>query len=91
MTLVTALLFSSLGGHGCRNYGGNRGITGDAISGIPAATAGGLYLFGSISAACSSLANWVLYKDVLNIEQGQIIGFVVPFAGVLASYSPAFY
>ncbi len=83
MTLVTALLFSSLGGMGAVIMVGTVVLPVMLSLGIPAATAGGLYLFGINLGGMFNLANWVLYKDVLNIEQGQIIGFVLPFAGVL--------
>jgi hypothetical protein len=90
MTLVTALLFSSLGGLGAVIMVGTVVLPVMLSLGISAATAGGLYLFGINLGGMFNLANWALYKDVLLIEQSKIVSFVMPFAGVLCAVLIAF-
>ncbi|MBX9721234.1 MAG: hypothetical protein K2X81_07560, partial [Candidatus Obscuribacterales bacterium] len=69
MTLVTALLFSSLGGLGAVIMVGTVVLPVMLSLGIPAAIAGGLYLFGINLGGMFNLSNWVLYKEVLNVQQ----------------------
>lgn len=90
MTLVTALLFSSLGGLGAVIMVGTVVLPVMLSLGIAAPVAGGLYLFGINLGGMFNLANWVLYRDVLNISQDQIISFVLPFAGLLSVVLIAF-
>lgn len=90
MTLVTALLFSSLGGLGAVIMVGTVVLPVMLSLGISAATAGGLYLFGINLGGMFNLANWALYKDVLKIDQQNIVSFVLPFAGILTTVLIAF-
>lgn len=90
MTAVTALLFSSLGGLGAVIMVGTVILPVMLSLGIPAATAGGLFLFGISLGGMFNLANWTLYIDVLGIRQSQIILFVLPFAGILFAVAAAF-
>lgn len=90
MTLVTALLFSSLGGLGAVIMVGTVVLPVMLSLGISAATAGGLYLFGINLGGMFNLSNWVLYRDVLNVEQSQIVAFVLPFAAILSMALVAF-
>jgi C4-dicarboxylate transporter, DcuC family len=90
MTLVTALLFSSLGGLGAVIMVGTVVLPVMLSLGIPAAVAGGLYLFGINLGGMFNLSNWVLYRDVLNIEQAQIVNFVLPFSAILSMVLIAF-
>ncbi len=90
MTLVTALLFSSLGGLGAVIMVGTVVLPVMLSLGIPAAIAGGLYLFGINLGGMFNLSNWVLYKEVLNVQQSQIVGFVLPFAAILTTVLIAF-
>lgn len=90
MTLVTALLFSSLGGLGAVIMVGTVVLPVMLSLGISAATAGGLYLLGINLGGMFNLANWALYKDVLLIEQSKIVAFVMPFAAVLCTVLIAF-
>ena len=83
MTLVTALLFSSLGGLGAVIMVGTVVLPVMLSLGIAAPTAGALFLFGINLGGMFNLANWVLYKDVLGIEQDKIIAFVVPFSAII--------
>ena len=85
MTLVTALLFSSLGGLGAVIMVGTVVLPVMLSLGIPAATAGGLYLFGINLGGMFNLSNWVLYKEVLSVQQDHIVGFVLPFAGIICA------
>lgn len=84
MTLVTALLFSSLGGLGAVIMVGTVVLPVMLSLGIAAPVAGGLFLLGINMGGMFNLSNWVLYKDVLNIEQSQIVKFVIPFAGIIS-------
>ncbi len=85
MTLVTALLFSSLGGLGAVIMVGTVVLPVMLSLGISAATAGGLYLLGINLGGMFNLSNWVLYKEVLNVQQDTIVAFVLPFAGILSA------
>ena len=83
LTLVTALLFSTLGGLGAVIMVGTIILPVMISLGIPAHAAGGLFLFGISLGGMFNLTNWQLYSDVLAIGQGEIIGFVVPFSLVV--------
>lgn len=85
MTLVTALLFSSLGGLGAVIMVGTVVLPVMLSLGISAATAGGLFLFGISLGGMFNLANWTLYMGVLGIPQESIVSFVVPFAAVVVA------
>lgn len=80
LTLVTALLFSTLGGLGAVIMVGTIILPVMLSIGISNVTAGGLYLFGISLGGMFNLANWQLYIDVLGVKQEQIVRFVVPFA-----------
>lgn len=84
LMLVTALLFSCLGGLGAVIMVGTIVLPVMLSIGIQPLTAGGLYLFGISLGGMFNLANWKLYMDVLAIEQAAIQAYVVPFAGILA-------
>ncbi|MBY0360031.1 MAG: hypothetical protein K2W82_18660 [Candidatus Obscuribacterales bacterium] len=90
MTLVTALLFSSLGGLGAVIMVGTVVLPVMLSLGIPAITAGGLYLFGISIGGMFNLANWTLYIDILHVAQNQIVAYVVPFAASLTLILIAF-
>lgn len=90
MTLVTALLFSSLGGLGAVIMVGTVVLPVMLSLGISAPTAGGLFLFGINLGGMFNLANWVLYKDVLAIDQHKIVSFVVPFSAIICTVLVAF-
>lgn len=53
--------------------------------GIPAATAGALYLFGISLGGMYNLGNWALYMNVLELQQPQIVAYVVPFTACIAA------
>jgi Na+/H+ antiporter NhaD/arsenite permease-like protein len=83
MTLVTALLFSSLGGLGAVIMVGTVVLPVMLSLGISAATAGGLFLFGISLGGMFNLATWTLLMGVVGIPQEAITSYVVPFAGIL--------
>ncbi len=80
LTMVTALLFSTLGGLGAVIMVGSIVLPVMLSLGISSATAGGLFLFGISLGGMFNLANWQLYKDVLSVPQEELIKFVVPFS-----------
>lgn len=83
MTLVTALLFSSLGGLGAVIMVGTVVLPVMLSLGISAVTAGSLFLFGISLGGMFNLANWQLYISVLHIDRDLIGSYVLPFAGIL--------
>jgi DcuC family C4-dicarboxylate transporter len=83
LTIVTALLFSTLGGLGAVIMVGTIILPVMLSLGIPAHAAAGLFLFGISLGGMFNLTNWQLYSDVLNIEQAKIVAFVVPFSLVV--------
>ncbi len=83
LTFVTALLFSTLGGLGAVIMIGTIILPVMLSIGISNVTAGSLYLFGISLGGMFNLANWQLYKDVLNVDQPAIVGFVTKFAFIL--------
>lgn len=85
LTLLTALLFSSLGGLGAVIMVGTVVLPVMLSIGIPAATAGALYLFGISLGGMYNLGNWALYIDVLGVQQPQIVAYVVPFTTGIAA------
>jgi hypothetical protein len=84
LTMVTALLFSTLGGLGAVIMVGTIILPVMLSLGIPAHAAAGLFLFGISLGGMFNLTNWQLYSDVLGIEQSKIIAFVVPFALIVS-------
>jgi len=80
LTVVTALLFSTLGGLGAVIMVGTIVLPVMLSLSIPAHAAAALFLFGISLGGMFNLTNWQLYSDVLSIEQTKIIAFVVPFS-----------
>jgi Mg2+/citrate symporter len=85
MTLVTALLFTSLGGLGAVIMVGTVVLPVMLSLGISPITAGSLFLFGISLGGMFNLANWQLYVEVLKIDQSSIASYVVPFAAAIAA------
>lgn len=83
LTGLTALLFTTLGGLGTVIMLGTVVLPVMVSVGVPAATAGGLFLMGINLGGLFNLGNWQLYMDVLKIPQAQIMGFVLPFGGLM--------
>lgn len=84
LTLVTAVLFSTLGGLGAVIMVGTIILPVMLSLGVSNVTAGSLYLFGISLGGMFNLANWALYIDVLGVEKEKIIAFVVPFSCLIA-------
>ncbi|MBA3994180.1 MAG: transporter [Cyanobacteria bacterium DS2.3.42] len=84
MTLVTALLFSTLGGLGAVIMVGTIVLPALLSLSISSVTAGALFLFGISLGGMFNIAGWQLYISVLNLQPAAIIGFVVPFAAIIA-------
>ncbi|MCC7531996.1 MAG: transporter [Candidatus Melainabacteria bacterium] len=84
MTLATALLFSTLGGLGAVIMVGTIVLPALLSLSISSVTAGALFLFGISLGGMFNIASWQLYISVLNLEPASIIGFVVPFAAIIA-------
>ncbi len=90
LTLVTALLFSTLGGLGAVIMVGTVVLPAMLSLGIPSITAGCLFLFGIAFGGMFNLANWQLYIEVLKIDRAEVAGFILPFAGIVAGGILAF-
>jgi hypothetical protein len=90
LTGLTALLFTTLGGLGTVIMLGTVILPIMLSVGIPAATAGGLFLMGINLGGLFNLGNWQLYKEVLNIPQNQIMNFVLPFGAMMGMIAIAF-
>jgi hypothetical protein len=90
ITLVTALLFSTLGGLGAVIMIGTIILPVMLSIGIPGATAGALYLFAISLGGMFNIANWQLYMQILGIPREQIIAFVLPFALLISCLIVAF-
>ncbi|MBU6450275.1 MAG: hypothetical protein KGS72_00740 [Cyanobacteria bacterium REEB67] len=80
LTVVTALLFSTLGGLGAVIMVGTIVLPVMISLGIPAHAAGALFLFGISLGGMFNLTNWQLYSDVLGITQPTIVAFIGPFS-----------
>jgi H+/gluconate symporter-like permease len=85
MTMVTALLFTSLGGLGAVIMVGTVVLPVMLSLGISPITAGSLFLFGISLGGMFNLANWQLYVEVLKIEQSAIANYVVPFTAAISA------
>ncbi len=84
LTMVTALLFSTLGGLGAVIMVGTIVLPVMLSLGISNVTAGSLFLFGISTGGMFNIAGWQLYMDVLKLQQAQIISFVVPFSMIMS-------
>lgn len=90
LSVVTALLFSTLGGLGAVIMVGTIVLPVMLSLGISNVTAGALYLFGISLGGMFNIAGWQLYIDVLHIEPSQIIAFVLPFSLIITMIIVAF-
>ncbi|HEY9774023.1 MAG TPA: hypothetical protein V6C81_09475 [Planktothrix sp.] len=90
LTLVTGVLFSTLGGLGAVIMVGTIVLPVLLSLGISNVTAGALYLFGISLGGMFNIAGWQLYSQVLGIVPQQIIAFVLPFATVVSLIIVAF-
>lgn len=84
MTLVTALLFSTLGGLGAVIMVGTIVLPALLSLSISSITAGALFLFGISLGGMFNIAGWQMYIDVLHLDPAAIINFVLPFSAIIA-------
>lgn len=84
LTGLTALLFTTLGGLGAVIMVGTLVLPVLVSLGIPTIAAGCLFLMGINLGGLFNLGNWVLYMQVLGLDQDTIRSFVLPFAGIFA-------
>ncbi len=85
LTLITGLLFSTLGGLGAVIMVGTIILPILLSLGITGQTAGALFLFGISLGGMFNIVGWQMYMDVLNIPKEQIVHFVSHFAFVSLS------
>ena len=85
LTLITALLFSTLGGLGAVIMVGTIILPVLLSLGITNQTAGALFLFGISLGGMFNIVGWQMYMDVLSIPKEQIIYFVSHFAFIALS------
>ncbi|MBS1955395.1 MAG: citrate transporter [Cyanobacteria bacterium SZAS-4] len=90
LTAVTTLLFSTLGGLGAVIMVGTIVLPVMLSLGISSVTAGSLFLFGISLGGMFNIASWSLYKEVLGLQQAEIIQFVLPFSMIFSSIVVAF-
>jgi Mg2+/citrate symporter len=90
LTAVTTVLFSTLGGLGAVIMVGTIVLPVMLSLGISSVTAGSLFLFGISLGGMFNIASWALYRDVLNLNQSEIIQFVLPFSMIFSSIVVAF-
>lgn len=84
LTLVTAILFSTLGGLGAVIMVGTIVLPVMLSLGISAVTAAGLLLFGISFGGMFNLTNWQLYITTLNLTRQDMMSFLLPFSAVVA-------
>ena len=83
LVLITALLFSTLGGLGAVIMVGTIILPVILSVGIGNKTAGAIFLFGISLGGMFNIVGWQLYMDVLGIPKEQIINFVSHFFFIL--------
>ncbi len=84
LTLVTAVLFSTLGGLGAVIMVGTIVLPVMLSLGISAVTAAGLLLFGISFGGMFNLTNWQLYINTLGLTRQDMMAFLLPFSAVVA-------
>lgn len=85
LTLITALLFSTLGGLGAVIMVGTIILPVLLSLGISGQTAGSLFLFGISLGGMFNIVGWQMYMDVLGIPKDQILHFVSHFSVIAFS------
>ncbi len=90
MLLVTAALFSTMGGLGAVIMVGSIVLPVLASVGMSAPTAAGVMLLGLSLGGLFNLANWTLYIEVLKVPREQIASFASVFGVAFALIAIAF-
>jgi hypothetical protein len=80
LTLVTAVLFITLGGLGAVIMVATIVLPILLSLGLRPLYVGCLFLLGLSLGGAFNLANWKLYQDTLGLKQGEIMHFALPFA-----------
>jgi hypothetical protein len=88
--IVTALLFTTLGGLGAVILVATIVLPLMFSLGFTPRAAGGLFLLGLSLGGCLNPVNWQLYIDVLHLRQNQIIPFALTLAGMFFLVSCAY-
>ncbi len=84
LLVVTAVLFSTMGGLGAVIMVGSVVLPVLISAGIPPVTAGGLMLLGISLGGMFNLQNWVFFEKVLMVPQDQIQAFVLLLGPIFA-------
>jgi H+/gluconate symporter-like permease len=84
LTLVVALLFTTLGGLGAVIMVATIVFPILLSLGVPPMAVGCLFLFGLSIGGIFNLANWQLYTEVLGLSTSTILPFAASLAGILA-------
>lgn len=84
LLLVTAVLFSTMGGLGAVIMVGSVVLPVLISAGIPPVTSGGLMVLGISLGGMFNLQNWVFFQDVLQVPQSEIQAFVLLLGPVFA-------
>jgi hypothetical protein len=90
LTLVIALLFTTLGGLGAVIMVATIAIPILLSLGLRPVYVGCLFLLALSLGGVFNLANWQLYKDVLDLDNAAIGRFAYPFAGAMVLATAAF-
>lgn len=90
LMLVTAVLFSSMGGLGAVIMVGSVVLPVLMSVGLPATTSAGILLLGISLGGMFNLANWKLFIEVLKVPQAEIERFVLPFGLAFALVAASF-
>jgi hypothetical protein len=90
LLLVTAVLFSSMGGLGAVIMVGSVVLPVLLSVGLPGPAAAGVLLFGISLGGMFNLANWKLFMEVLQVPQAEIQAFVGPFSLLFAVVAALF-
>ncbi|OPZ86581.1 MAG: hypothetical protein BWY76_00886 [bacterium ADurb.Bin429] len=90
LTLVIALLFTTLGGLGAVIMVATIAIPILLSLGLRPVYVGCLFLLALSLGGVFNLANWQLYKDVLGLDNAAIGRFAYPFAGAMLLATAAF-
>ena len=78
LMIVTALLFTVLGGLGAVIMLATIVLPVMLSMGVPPVTATSIFLIGISLGGILNLANWQLYMSVLRLEQSQVLSFALP-------------
>ena len=90
LTLVVALLFTTLGGLGAVIMVATIMFPILLSIGLPPLVVGCLFLFGMSLGGLFNITNWQVYKTILGLPDWTILSFAAPLAAVLAAATLVF-